>query len=146
MRTIVLALPFMLACLGTGTATSIVAAQSPPACNPDTASRRYFLDWVTDYATAPATDSLTVAVRNGIGIPAVAASQVTVSTSATTCSKARNAYAKLPGVTKSATLLSVIVVKAGSIYVVSDPTQRTGEFGAAGTFDGQWRKISAFNY
>ena len=144
MRMLLIILLLLVAFLDTAAMTSKIVAQSPPACNPDTLARSDFRDKVLEYATAPATDTVGVYLRNRLSIPAVPASQVTTIATATTCSKARDAYAKLAKV--SAATLSVIVVKAGSVYVVMDPRQHTGEWKLAITFDGQWRKLAGFDY
>jgi len=102
-------------------------------------------DWVVRFATAPRTDSVSVSWRQLIKLPAVAASQVSAITNATTCSTARTKYALLSGIAPSNTL-SVIVIKAGTNYLVLDPTQVTGEYVLGGTFNSSWVNVGRFTY
>ena len=132
-------------CLGAGGHLPAQVAQGPPACNPDTTARRDFKDWVTRFATAPATDTISVSWRQLIKLPAVAASQVTIIANATTCATARTKYAQLYGIAPAGTL-SVIVAKAGNNYLVIDLTQVSGEYVLGGTFNAQWASLGRFTY
>ena len=124
---------------------SAPAGISVPACSPDTATAKRFQDWLGFYATAPAADSEATKWRGIIKLPAVAKSQIVRVTASSTCSAARTAYAKLPGLAP-ATSLSVIVVKARTTYFVVAPTQMSGEYKLAAGFDSRWRNLSSFTF
>ncbi|HSE65405.1 MAG TPA: hypothetical protein VLB12_00365, partial [Gemmatimonadales bacterium] len=93
----------------------------------------------------PASDSGVVAQRNYLHIPAVSANQVVVVTTTATCDSLRTAYAQALGVSPVASL-SVIVIKADSVYVVNDPSRRAGEWVLSNIFNLQFQRLQGFLY
>lgn len=140
MRSVSVAIGFLA--LG---ATSWLNAQSQPACSSSTSQQQSLKAWVTWLATAPASDSGVVAQRSYLHIPPVSAGQVTVVTAAATCDSLRTAYAQALGVS-SASSLSLIVIKAESVYVVNDPSRRAGEWVLSNVFNLQFERLQGFLY
>jgi len=92
------------------------------------------------------TDSATVATRNSLQLPTVAASKVSVVTTASVCKQAGDAYhaaVTSPGTPPvSRTLL---VIKVGTArYVVLDPNQLNGQFRSNIVFDAKWKFLIGF--
>jgi hypothetical protein len=58
---------------------------------------------------------------------------------------ARHAYAQLPGSDQPLDT-GVLVVKAGSVYLVANPLELSGEYVLGGTFDAVWRPLGRFTY
>lgn len=141
MRRISLSLTMLVALTGCFMHATPVRAQEP-ACSPDTASQSSLKAWVTMLSTAPASDTQLVARRQYLQIPAVAANQVTVITTASTCQSVRTSYAQSMGV--SASGLSVVVVKAGSVYVTFDPSKKAGEWTRSGVYSLQFQQKKMF--
>jgi len=115
-------------------------------CLPDTAEKTQILrDDIVSLVTA--TDSETVATRSAYQLPAVAASKVTVVTTASVCRKAGAAYHAAvtpPGTPPIARTL--VVIKVGTTrYVVLDPTERAGEFENHIVFDSRWNRLIGFS-
>jgi hypothetical protein len=85
---------------------------------------------------APATDLESVATRAQLGIPNVAASQVTAVTTASICTSPGKAVSRELGVPHPANGRSVSVIKVGNIYVVRDPTETAGHHDINWVFNG----------
>lgn len=86
---------------------------------------------VTRFATAPVTDTISTNWRTIIQLPAVPAAEISEITAQSICVAARIRYAQLPGVAQAG-VLSVIVIRAGTVYLVIDPTQQNGETSSGG--------------
>lgn len=98
---------------------------------------------VTKMATS--TDSTVVLNRQDVGIPAVPASQISLVTTKSVCSKAVQAAAA--GFTRSDGVLpsaSAYVVKVGTTYVVADPAQTMGEYAMTVVLTSQYQVVSRF--
>ena len=114
-------------------------------CLPDTATQVQILrDYLVGVVTG--TDSTSVATRTAYHLPAVAASKITVVTSASVCHQAGDAYHAAitdPGTPAGSRTLVVIKVST-SRYVVLDLNQRMGEFELHYVFDSKWSPLVAF--
>jgi hypothetical protein len=108
------------------------AAGQTGSCLPLDDEATGMLNWATHLATG--TDSSTIASRQGLQVPAVAANRVKLVTKASTCKKASDAYSAAlnepsnPG-------RAVYVVQIGSVYLVEDPTQLIREWTQGMVFD-----------
>lgn len=114
-------------------------------CLPDTATQAQILrDYVVGVVTG--TDSISAATRTAYHLPAVAASKVTVVTTASVCRQAGDAYHAAitdPGTPVVPRTLVVIKVST-SRYLVLDINQRMGEFELHYVFDSRWSPLVAF--
>jgi hypothetical protein len=124
---------------------SSVARTQTYACLPANAERAQVLyNAVVSIVTG--TDSQAVLTRNAYQLPAVAASKVSVVTTASVCRQAGVAYHTAvtpPGTPEISRTL--VVIKVGTTrYVVLDPKQLTGEFRSNIVFDSQWRFLIGF--
>jgi hypothetical protein len=106
----------------------MVAAASAQAqstsCKPLNDSGQALLNWVRSVATG--SDSTWIRARATTRIPQVSANQVSYVTDNKICQSAVSAYAVAANV--PATGRQAYVVKAGSYYVVKDPTVWSGEW------------------
>lgn len=88
-------------------------------------------------------DSFTVRVRNGLGLPTMPASKVSYSTDSRTCNSAvtaLNTYFATPGRSRA-----VHVYKIGSYFGVEDPTeQNPGSYRGVVIYDSKWVYKSAW--
>jgi hypothetical protein len=111
-------------------------------CFPDTAHELY--SYVVRLVTA--TDPATVATRNTYHLPAVSASKVTVVSTSSVCSQAGAAYhaAVTPPGTPPVSRTLLVIKVSNTRYVVVDPNETKGEFGANVVFDSQWQALFAF--
>jgi hypothetical protein len=114
--------------------------QSVSPCRPLDDGGQATLNWVR--ATATGTDSSAIISRTNLKIPQVAASKVSYVTDARLCQKAVNAYSAAAGV--PATGRSVYVVKAGTVYVIKDPTVFMGEWWYSMTADSKFNILVKF--
>jgi hypothetical protein len=92
------------------------------------------------------TDSEAALDRNALQLPAVAASKVSVVTTASVCNKAGAAYhtaVTSPG-TPAVSRTLVVIKVSSSRYVVKDPNQRVGEFRSKIVFDSKWKFLAGF--
>lgn len=93
------------------------------------------------------TDTLAVATRSAYQLPAVAASKVSVVTTASICKKAGAAYhaAVTPPGTPEKSRTLVVIKVSNTRYVVLDPNERVGEFGSHVVFDSNWNRLIGFS-
>jgi len=134
----------MVACMFSCAATRPGLAQTY-TCLPDTAERVVVLrDYVVRLVTEA--DTALVATRIRYQLPKVAASKVTVVTSASICANAGNAYhAAVTSPGTAAISRTLVVLKVGSTrYVVTDPSQTAGEFQMYAVFDSKWKWLAGF--
>lgn len=104
--------------------------QSPPACNGNAQKRTEFKNWVAQFAAAATSDTAAANRRLWLHLPKVsAASKVQIITAKNTCKSARTAYASAVG--KTASTLSVILLKVDTVYVVTDTTVLNGGYTSA---------------
>ena len=89
---------------------------------------------------APATDPASTTMKTKLGIPTVAASQVTAVTTASTCTSAGQAVSRVMGITPP-NGRSVAVVKVGTVYVVKDPTVLTGDWNVHFVFNNNFQVL-----
>lgn len=123
--------------------SGVCAAPARAQCRAADAGSATLIRSLTRITTA--TDSVTVQSRRQLAIPAVPASQVTLVTTKTVCSKALQAYA--PEVARSDGIVpssAAYVVKVGTTYVVYDPVERAGEFGLNVVMTSQYQVLSRF--
>ena len=92
-------------------------------------------DWAVRLATAP-TGSLDAAERDSLRIPAAAARTIAIVADTRTCEKAGRAMSATIRA-GSTTRRRVYVIRAGTDFVVVDPTLRGGNGGGA-VFSGEW--------
>jgi hypothetical protein len=80
-------------------------------------------------------------------IPQVtSSSQVTIITNTTTCAQARTALAATLDNPVAASDLSVILLQVDTVYVVSDPTQRAGDYSLAAVYGAAFQPLDKFGY
>ncbi len=120
--------------------TSLGSAQALPPCNADSGGRAGMLYYLKALATA--TDSESVAMRTTLGIPAVAASQVTAVTTNSTCTSAGQAVSRVLAVTPP-NGRSVAVIKVGSVYAVRDPTVLNGNWSVTFVFNSTFQVLKS---
>ncbi len=129
----------------------LMAAVSSPAwaqtytCVPSTDENAQVLyNAVVSIVTG--TDSQAVLTRSAYQLPAVAASKVSVVTTASVCKNAGDAYHAAvtpPGTPPISRTL--VVIKVGTTrFVVLDPNERTGEFRNNIVFDSRWTFLIGF--
>lgn len=82
------------------------------------------------------------AMQQTLGLGGVTPAQVTIVTDATTCNKAAVAMSKLAAVPKSTYALNV--VRVGTLYVVFDPTRRTGQWEPVSVFNSKWTLLETY--
>ena len=129
----------MAAALGLGATTP--GSTQTYTCLSDTTRSLYH--YVVRIVTG--TDSAMVATRNALQLPAVAASKVSVVTTASVCNQAGGAYhaaVTAPGTPPVSRTL--VVIKVGTRYVVLDPNQLNGEFRSNIVFDSKWKFLIGF--
>jgi hypothetical protein len=99
------------------------AAQSTPCRGPDAFSTRAVADMKRLVTT---TDPLMVSFRTTVGLPAVAADQVTLVSDSTVCRQVVSAYdsaSQVPAPTDG-----LYVLQVGGNYVAADPSAPAGEW------------------
>ncbi len=122
-----------------------VARAQTYTCLPNTAEETQVLyNAVVSIVTG--TDSLAAATRSAYQLPAVAASNVSVVTTSSTCTQAGAAYhAAVTPPGTPAVSRTLVVIKVGSTrYVVVDPNQRAGEFLEHEVFDSHCTLLIGF--
>lgn len=113
-----------------------LCSQTNPACNADSAEVEHFRIWAFSKATGSATNANEISfVRSLLRLPPTGldSAEVSLVTDEETCQQARNALAQVQGTAPQS--LSLVVVRAGAWYLVSDPTQKSGEWLRATSFD-----------
>lgn len=119
--------------------TKVAAGQTSP-CLPSDSGATTLVQYVTYLITS--TDTAVVALRGSLGLNNVSVSQVSVITSGTTCTQARQAIDSLANTPNSSRRM--YVVKAGSNrFFVRDPNATAGEWTPALVFDNTWVFIKA---
>jgi hypothetical protein len=135
-----------VALLALGFSPTVVAAQASSACRPADAASARMLRWLTHIVTG--TDPASVAQRTQMALPQVSASQISLVTDKTVCSKVLNVY-KANVVNADASGAAVqssgklYVFKIGTIYTATDPGQLLGEFGIWVTVDGRYTLLGS---
>jgi hypothetical protein len=116
--------------------SSAAGAQSYTCLSATAVDTRVLYNAVISIVTG--TDSEAALDRNSLQLPAVAASKVSVVTTASVCTKAGNAYhaAVTPPGTPPVSRTLVVIKVSNSRYVVLDLNERTGEFEHNIVFDG----------
>lgn len=86
-------------------------------------------------------------VRVWLHIPLVSDSAaVRAITDPVVCERLRAAFAKSDSGLPPSSALSVVVVQAGTVYAVLDPSQWCGEWIKAGVYDDSFRELALFLY
>jgi len=114
-------------------------------CLPGTSPDAIVLkDYVVRLVTG--TDSESVVTRNRYQLPTVAASKVSVETSATICNKAGAAYhaAETPPGTPPISRTLVVVKVSTTRYIVLDINELVGEYRINNVFDSKWIYLIGF--
>jgi hypothetical protein len=123
---------------------ALVAGQTS-SCRPADDESSMVVAWVTAIVTG--TDSASVQQRTAMQLPQVTANQISYVTDNRVCSKIVTPYnanvgfqapTTGPGETPSGQLH---VVKVGTVYVVSDPALRAGDFRLLATLDRQYKLL-----
>jgi hypothetical protein len=121
-------------------ASSKAATGQVSPCLPNDSGATTLVRYVTRIVSS--TDSAVAALRASLGLNNVNASQVTVITSGTTCTQARQAVDSLANTPNSSRRM--YVVKAGSKrFFVRDPYATAGEWTPALLFDNKWAFIKS---
>jgi hypothetical protein len=119
--------------------TKAAAGQTSP-CLPNDSGATTLVQYVNRLITS--TDSAVVALRGTLGLNNLNVSQVSVITSGTSCSQARQAVDNLANTPNSSRRM--YVVKAGSKrFFVRDPNATAGEWTPALVFDNKWLFIKS---
>lgn len=128
-----------------GALSTRTKAQTYTCLNDTSETTQALRDYIIRLVTG--TDSATVATRSAYQLPAVAASKVSVVTTASICKKAGPAYlaaVNAPGTPQHSRTL--VVIKVGTTrYVVVDPNELTGEFENHIIFDSNWNFLIGFS-
>jgi hypothetical protein len=121
-----LSLWLAVAAMGIGLSPSDVLAQASSACRAADATSTEMLQWLRTVVVG--TDPASIAQRTQMGLPQLSASQVSLVTDKTVCSKVLTTY-KTRAIVKSASTGAVIpssgklyVFKVGTVYTATDPT------------------------
>lgn len=133
----------MLAMVASGFACAGPAdAQQATACRSADATSQRLIQSLLQY-TAPAFPEYDQA-RVAMGLPRATASQITLVSTKSVCSKAATAYAQALAGGAGPQSGRVYVIQIGTTYTVLDPTfyWRTAGYWSQVTFDSQWRVIS----
>lgn len=93
------------------------------------------------------TDSRVIEKRNRFQLLAATAAQVSVVTQKNTCKNAALAYhaALTPPGTPAISRNMIVIKVANNRYVITDPTEKTGEFGMVMVTDGSFNVLSKFS-
>lgn len=131
-----------LLAFGTLSCALPLAGQQPGSvCQPNDVTKQNMVTWAKGIASG--SDSLSVATRNQLHIPAVAATQVTPVTDDKICHNIAKAYSVALGM-PSGTIRSMYVVKVGTSYVARDPAAVFGEWVYGMVLDRQYNVLSKF--
>jgi hypothetical protein len=117
-----------------------IHAQGAGACRALDKGGQANLDWVR--ATATGSDSTAIRARIATAIPSASSSQISYVTDAKLCQQAVAAYSSAAQVT--ATGRSVYLVKVSSMYVITDPTVKPGEWWLSMTADRKFAIVRKF--
>lgn len=133
-------------------ALAVASSASAQSCAPADSQSTYYVELIQSIATA--TRSEDVVERTQLGIPAVAATQVTFVSDERTCGKALTAYnAALPATYTGPRATAVYVIKAGTTtfaviaphtYPALGPSEILSTSTSVMIFDSKWVKKSAF--
>jgi hypothetical protein len=91
---------------------------------------------------AEGSDSVSIATRSAFQLPAAKASQVSLVIDERICKKVAASYYAALG--KSSTGRALYVIKIGSSFVASDPTEVAGEWSIAMTLDRHYNVLVRF--
>lgn len=120
---------------------AVSARAQGTSCQPLDDSGLALLNWVRNVATG--SDSTWIRSRSTTRIPQVSASQVSYVTDSKICQSAVAAYAAAANV--PATGRKVYIVKAGSYYVLKDPTVWSGEWWFTVTTDRKFAVLAKYS-
>jgi hypothetical protein len=126
---------------------SFAAAQASSACRPADATSDRFMRYIVQVVTRA--DPAYTVQRTQMALPQVSASQVSLVTDKTVCSKVLNVY-KANVVNRDHATGTIIpssgklyVFKVGSVYTAVDPAQNLGEFSIWVTVDGRYTLLGS---
>lgn len=116
-------------------------------CRPADATSARMVVWLKNVVTG--TDPASIAQRTQMGLPQVSASQVTLVTNKTVCSKVLSAYkgyAQNEDATTHALIPSsgqLYVFQVGSVYTATDPAHNVGEYSIWVSMDSRYRVLTS---
>jgi hypothetical protein len=136
-----MALRFGLICIALAAPIACAHAQKTSACvRVDSASqneRQTFADIATG------TDAESASLRLLYKLPAVADSAVVLVQDSHDCAQALRALNREQNRSHTEGLRDVLVIRVGTVFVVSDPKYRVGEFTAYAVFDSRFKNVLA---
>lgn len=115
-----------------------------PACRNDPEHAQELRAWVLSWTSAPGTDTMRVNRRVWPHLPSADSTMVTVVADSLTCEQARSGYAQSVGMAPDT--ISIVAVRADSVYVVIDPACTAGEWILASVLGSRFQPLKGFLY